>query len=86
MKTKVDNRLLLQCKKIKTFLVKKRKFPMTVNFNITFKPFSLPEKKVLNARISELLYNNKILRKEVKNLENIVEIMEMNRSLNNKDC
>ena len=74
----MKNRLLLQHRKIKKFLTKKRKFPITINLNFR----SPPNMWELRTQISNLHYSNNELRREIKRLKVIIEIRDMEASLN----
>lgn len=77
----MKNRFLLYCKKVKRFLIKKRKFPIIINLNLK----SPPNIWELRTQISNLHYSDKMLRREIKRLKTIIELRNMDISLNKGD-
>ena len=76
----MKDKILLYQGKFKSFLTKKRKFPLAIYVNLNYPRFE--NDRDLRNRISCLQHENSSLRKEIKRLKITIQIREMNTSLN----
>ena len=78
----MKNRILLYWRKFKYFITKKRRFPLIIHIDLNY-PWS-KDKWELRKQISYLRHENNLLRKEIKKLGIIVQLRDMQISLDKK--
>lgn len=76
-KDSLRDRLYLHWNKIRNFFTKKRQFPIVIRVNLRLSE----DVKVLRLRLSKLDTNNRILRKDNKRLQTIIDMRNMEISL-----